>query len=190
MEINKYTDIVGVVVVKDTPEGRMVCLTPNIVAAHDFGSRSDLPGAKAPQNATEAAKAWYVVTWTVPEQSMPLYIPTPSLPFSLRRGGFDQAGNLPFDPTAVHLTWPGQKEAVTIPSGTPALAFEEGVFTAPSGSFLYSASLAVGEYLTVSAANDTHDGKLQYSASVTGAVAIVERFDLTDMKLTFRTIRP
>jgi len=190
MEINKYSDIVGVVLVKDTPEGRMVCLTPNTVAAHDFGSRSDLPGAKAPENAAEALRSWYVVTWTVPEQSMPLYIPTPSLAFSLRHGGFDQGGNLPFNPTAVHLTWPGQKEQVTIPSGTPALAFGGGVFTAPSGSFTYNANLAVGAYLTVSAANDASDGMLQYSASATGAVAVVERFDLTDMKLTFRTLQP
>jgi hypothetical protein len=181
---------VGVVVLKDTPEGRMVCLTPNTSATHDFGSRADLPGAFAPKDATEAAKSWYVVTWTVPEQSMPLYIPTPSLAFSLRHGGFDQAGNLPFNPTAVHLTWPGQKEGVTIPSGTPALAFGGGVFTVPSGQFVYSANLAVGEYLEPSHANDASDGLLQYVASATGAVAVVERFDLTDMKLTFRTLQP
>jgi hypothetical protein len=194
MEINKYSDILGVVVCEDTVEGRFVLLTENIAGSHDFGSRTDLPGVIRPKNSAQAARANYVVTWIVPNQSLPLYIPTPSLPYSLRRGGFDQSGNLPFDPTAVHLTWPGQKNGVAIPSGFPAIAFAGGVFTIPSGLFIYNVGLRTpGNY--VIAANDTDDGageggKAKYSASATGAVGVVERFDVSEWSLTVRTFQP
>lgn len=191
MEINKYSDILGVVVQEPIAEGRMVVLTPNAAGTVDFGSRGDLPGVRYANSATEAGRAYYIVTFTAPDQTMPMYVPSPSIgAFSLRHGGFDQAGNLPLDPSAVHMTWPGQKEGLTIPSGSMALAFGGGVFTVPSGSFIYSTGLSVGEYLVVSAAGDTDDGKLKWNATATNAVAVVERFELDDMKLTFRSLQP
>ena len=185
MEINKFTDILGVVVTEDITEGRLVALTANTVNAD-----SDLPGVRLPVDADDAKKAFYVVTWIAPNQSLPLYIPSPSIDFSLRRGAFDQAANLPLTGSTIHLTWPGQKEGVTIPSGFQALAFSEGVFTVPSGAFVYSASLVPGAYLEVLNVSDdtTSAGKLNYTTTQADAIAIVERYDSVENKLTFRTL--
>jgi len=193
MEIRKYTDIMGVVVTEDIVEGRMVLITENTPGspANSFGSRSDLPGVKLPDDSDEAALAKYVVTWTVPHRSTPMYIETPSFDYALRRG-FDQTANLPMTDVSVYLTWPGNQEGVTIPSGYRALAFDRGVFTVPSGSFVYNANIETpGAYLVVANASDdgaSSAGKLKYSATATGAVAIVEHYDSSDVKLTFRTL--
>ena len=56
MEINKYTDITGVVTAEAIPEGRMVLLTDHS-QTHDYGSREDLPAVKLPDDSTEAAAA-------------------------------------------------------------------------------------------------------------------------------------
>lgn len=195
MEINKYTDIVGVVVVEDIPEGRMVCFTENTPGGHNFGSRTDLPGVKLPDTAAEAARARFIVTWTVnnanAEGPITLFIPTPSFDWALRRGGWDQSENVPFD-AAVHLTWPGQRHGVTIPSGYQALAFDDGVFTVPSGSWEYNANAEIpGAPLRVMNTADDSEadaGRLAFDAAGTATVARVERFDSDTGDLTFRTL--
>ncbi len=192
MEINKYTDIIGVVTGEDIPEGRMVILTGHS-ENYDFGSKVDLPGVRLPADSTEAANAKYCLTWPVSnanaEGPIKMFIPTPSFTYALRRGGWDQNSNVPFS-AYVHLTYPGHKEGVIIPSGYQALAFDRGVFTVPSGHFVYSAELATpGAKLEVlNKADDgaSEAGKLAYSAS--GAIAVVERFDLEEYSLTFRTL--
>jgi hypothetical protein len=193
MEINKFTDIVGVVAQEAIPEGRMVILMENVIGSVMFGSRADLPGVRRPHTATEAAKAKYVVTWPVnnanAEGPIKMFIPQPSFEWSLRQGGWDQASNVPFN-AYVYLTYPGHQDGVTIPSGYLALAFDRGVFTVPSGHFVYTAgSLVPGAPLEVLNVNDdgaTDAGKLSYNSA--GTIAVVERFDLTEMKLTFRTL--
>lgn len=191
MEINKYTDIVGVVVTEDIPEGRMVLVTAHS-ESHDFGSREDLMGVKLPSTAAEALLAKYIVTWTVDnsnfEGPIRMIIPQPSYDWSLRRGAFEQAGNLPAS-TTMYFTYPGHQHGVTIPSGFMALAFDRGVFTVPSGAFVYSASLVPGAKLEVLNTNDDgagSAGKLAYNAS--GTIGIVERYDATTGDLTFRTL--
>jgi hypothetical protein len=118
-----------------------------------------------------------------------MFIPTPSFDWAMRRGGWDQAQNVPFD-AEVHLTYPGNREGVTIPSGWQALAFDRGVFTVPSGSFVYSADLeSPGAPLEVLNAGDdgaTEAGKLAYNAS--GTIAVVERYNSDTGSLTFRTL--
>jgi hypothetical protein len=192
MEINKMTDVRGVVAVQDITEGRFVLITPNIVGTVDFGSRGDLPGVKLPANSDEAALAKYVVTWPVPYQSMPMYIPTPELSYSLRRGGFDQSANLPMTSTTIHLTWPGQKHGVTIPSGYLALAFGGGVFTLPSGYWVSSDNIKLaGASFTVSNTADhgsTEAGKPRYATS--NVVGYVERYDSSNDDLEVRTLVP
>jgi hypothetical protein len=78
----------------------------------------------------------------------------------------------------------------TIPSGALALAFGPGVFTVPSGSFVYSAALQVpGTWLEVSNGKDhgTATGKLREDADYSdGGFAQVERFTVADWSLTFR----
>jgi len=190
MEINKYTDIMGVVTGEDIVEGRMVIITSHS-QSHDFGSREDLPAVRVPADSTEAAKAKFCVTWPVnnanAEGPIKLFIPTPSFDYALRRGGWDQAKNVPFN-ADVYLTYPGNQESVTIPSGFQALAFDRGVFTVPSGAFVYSTDLVAGAPLEVlNKSDDGADaGKLAYDSS--GAIAVVEQFDLETMSLTFRTL--
>lgn len=191
MEINKYTDIMGVVVTEDIPEGRMVLMTGHSQSI-DFGSQVDLPGVKLPDDSTEAGFAKFCVTWPVnnanAEGPIKMFIPTPSFDWALRHGGWDQAANVPFSAT-VHLTYPGHKEGVTIPSGFQALAFDRGVFTVPSGAFVYSADLVPGAPLEVLNEGDDgagEAGKLAYNAA--GTIAVVERFDSDEYSLTFRTL--
>jgi hypothetical protein len=189
MEINKFSDIRGVVTNESIVEGRMVLVVPSINDTYDFGSRADLPGVKLPDNSTEAALAKFPIAFAVDNRETPIYQPTPSVTFALRRG-FDQSANVPFSAT-VYLTSPGNLVGQTIPSGEPALAFAGGVFTVPSGAFVYNAGLVPGAHLVVANAADDSEadaGKLKYSG--TAGVATVERFDSTNFRLTFRTYNP
>jgi len=157
---------------------------------HNFGSRLDLPGVSLPSTAAEGALAKFVITWRVPDQSLPMYIPEPSVPWSLRRG-FDRTANLPLTSTTIHLTWPGQKHGQTIPSGSLCLAFAGGVFTFPSGHYVGSSSIQTpGAPVSVvsSAGSATNAGKPYYSTS--GVVGYVERFDSSNADLEIRTLVP
>ena len=185
MEINKYTDITGVVVLEDIVDGRMVLLTSHSQSIN-FGSQTDLPGAKLPDDATDAKKAHFVVTHAVDNTKPPIYVPYPQLSFALR-GGFDQAANVPLTSVDVHLTPLSVTEGRTIPSGALALAFGPGVFTVPSGAFICSADGGVpGTWLQVSS-NGVYAGKLEEDADYSeGGFAQVERYNSTDNKLTFR----
>lgn len=187
MEINKYTDIIGVVATESIVEGRMVVLTA-ANATHDFGSREDLMGVKLPANSTEAAKARYVLAFALDNRPTPLLETIPSYSYALRKGGWDQTSNVPFT-ASVYLSHPGNMTVPqTVASGSLALAFDRGVFTVTSGNFVYSANLVPGAPLTVSNTSDhgADSGKLRYDAS--GAIGIVERFDSTNFTLTFRTL--
>lgn len=192
MEINKYTDIIGVVACGDVVEGRMVILTSH-ASSYDFGSRADLYGVRVPADSTEATKAKYIVTWPVSNSQVTddikMLVPMPSYNWSLRPGGFDQAGNVPFT-SKIYLTYPGNQNGVTIPSGYMALAFDRGVFTVPSGAFVFAAGImAAGAPLEVLNTNDdtyAQAGKLAYNSA--GTIAVVERFNSEDGSLTFRTL--
>jgi len=184
MEINKYTDIIGVVTTEDIVEGRMVLLTSHS-QSHDFGSREDLPGVKLPTSSDEAAEAKYVLAFALDNRPTPL-MTIPSYSYALRRG-WDQTANVPFS-TTVYLSHPGNMSAPqTVSSGELALAFDDGVFTVTSGAFIYSADIVnPGAHLSVAYSPSSDAGKLQYAAS--GGVAVVERFNATTFELTFRTL--
>ncbi len=193
MEINKYTDITGVVTAQAIVEGRMVLLVANDEGEnsvdYDFGSRVDLPGARLPLTEAEAEKAHYVITFAVDNSTPPLYQPYPAFSFALR-GGWEQDANVPFS-AVVHMVPQSMKVGLTIPSGVPALAFGPGVFTVPSGAFVYSANLKVpGTWLEVAnVADEGADtaGKLQEDADGSeGKFVQVERFTVADWSLTFR----
>ena len=188
MEINHYGDtVLGVVPTADIVEGRMVLLTSHTFS-YDYGSREDLPGVKLPADSTEAARARFCLTWAQDNRGLPIYQPHPAFDDALRYG-FDQSANAPFA-TTVYLTKPGQQESVTIPSGVPSVAFGEGIYTVPSGDFVYSADLLVpGTPLVVSNTTDhtTDSGKLRYGTS--NPVAEVYKYDASTGKLTFR-LRP
>jgi len=192
MEINKYTDIIGVIACGDVVEGRMVILTKH-ASSNDFGSNLDLYGVRVPADSTEAGKAKYIVTWPVSNSQVTddikMLVPMPSYGWSLRQGGWDQTGNVPFT-SKIYLTYPGNQNGVTIPSGYQALAFDRGVFTVPSGAFVFAAGImSAGAPLEVLNSNDdtaAQAGKLAYNAA--GTIAIVERFNSEDGSLTFRTL--
>lgn len=189
MEINYYEDsILGVVTTENIIEGRMVLLTSH-THDKDFGSLTDLPGVKLPDNTTEAAKARYCITFAQDNSSLPIYHPAPGYNWALRYG-FDMTDNAPFSAT-VHVTHPSVQEGLTIPSGVGALAFGTGIYTVPSGAFIYSSNLETpGATLAVAdTSSDGADeaGKLKYSTS--NVVAEVIRYDSESVKLTFRILR-
>lgn len=188
MEINHYGDtILGVVPQEDIVEGRMVLLTAN-VHSRNYGSQTDLPGVKLPDDSTEAARARYCIAFEQDNRSLPLYQPQPQYPWALRHG-WEQSSNAPFSAT-VRITHPGVQIAQTIPSGQGAAAFGEGVYTVTSGNFVYSANVAVpGTLLEVANTNDDSEadsGKLKEGS--TNPVAEVVRFDSTNSKLTFKVL--
>jgi len=191
MEINKNTDVTGVVVTEDITEGRMVLFTSNPGYPSDLTGRlTDLPGVKLPDTPAEAAEAMFVLTWQNDRREPPL-INYPSYSYALRHG-FDQTGNAPFTGT-VYLTYPGYQESVVIPSGSQALAFGGGVFTVPSGQYVYSPAIQVPgcRLRACDAATDgaAFAGMLAVMASGTTRVAITERFNTSTFALTFRTLR-
>ena len=188
MEINRFEDVLGVVPTADVVEGRMVVLTSHS-HTYDFGSNEDLAGAKVPATAEEAKRAKYIITWKVDNRPTPIFMPTPSYDWALREG-WDQTDNAPFD-TTVHLTYPGNKEGLTIPSGTPSLAFTEGTFTVPSGAYISDANIVVPGAALIVADTATdgagNAGKLKYTASfAAGVIGVVERYDSATGRLTFR----
>ncbi len=189
MEINHYGDtILGVIATEDIVEGRMVLLT-NHSYSEDYGSLEDIPGVKLPDNTTEASRARYCVTWAQDNRSLPIYYPQPHFDNALRYG-FDQAANAPFNPTLVYITRPGVQEGLTIYAGTACVAFGEGIYTVPSGNYVYSAEVEIpGMPLTVANSGDdgaSSAGKLKYSAS--NVVAEVYRFNTSTSALTFKVL--
>ena len=63
MEINHYGDtLLGLVAQENIVEGRMILLTTN-VHSRNFGSQTDLPGAKLPDDATESTRAKFCVAF-------------------------------------------------------------------------------------------------------------------------------
>jgi hypothetical protein len=185
MIINEFDGkVFGVVTTEAIPEGRMVLFTSH-TQNYDFGSRTDLPGVKLPANATEAAQAKYVVAFAQSNAQMPMYNPEPALSWALRYG-FDQPDNTPFSAT-VYVTNPSVQEGLTIPANQLAVAFGDGVFTVPSGAFIYSSNIQTpGATLSV-AHTGSDKGKLQYGTS--NVVAEVVRFDSSANKLTFRLVK-
>lgn len=185
MEINRFDDVVGGVAQADIVEGRFVVLAANAVASVDFGSRADLPGFKVPSTAEEATRARYVSTFAVDNRPTPIYNPIPSMDFALR-GGFDQSKNVPFS-TTVYLTHPGNQEGMTIPSGTSMLGFTEGVFTLPSGAYIYSSTITVPGAALIVEYSGADAGKPKYTATnAVGVVGTVEHYDSTDGRLTVK----
>jgi hypothetical protein len=188
MEINDFEKVKGVVTTEDIVEGRFVVLGGAHSETYGFGSREDLQGAKVPHTAEEGLRAKYIITWPVSNGQTPIYEPTPSYPFSLRQG-FGGAANVPFD-AKVYLTYPGYTDGETIPSGSLALAFTEGTFTIPSGSYIYGANIIVpGAALVVCTVDGdtTNAGKVKYAAALAvGVIGFTESWDETTGKLTVR----
>ena len=185
MEVNKYEDIMGVVVTEDIVEGRMVVLTSHAFS-HNYGSREDLPGVKLPANTTEAARARYCVAFPVDNTQPPIYQPYPAYTSNMRYG-FNEATNVPFT-ADVYMTAPSMLVGQTIPSGTLALAFGAGaVITVPSGAYVYTTTLVPGAFLDVSdtTSHTTDTGKLRYSADASFA-EVLEVDD--DLNLTFKIL--
>jgi hypothetical protein len=186
LEINKFDkEITGVVPVADVVEGRFGLMTSHTFD-HNYGSQTDLPGWKVPATAEEAKRARYVITWAVDNREYPLFQPVPSYSYALR-GGFDQSQSHPFTAT-FYLSHPEHKDGLTIPSGMSALAFGKGVYTIPSGGYIYSASLKTpGVPVIVANTNeDSSDaGKLKYQSTMDERViGFVREFNTSNSALT------
>lgn len=191
MEVNQYGDtLLPAFAKEDIVEGRMVKLTTH-AADYDFGSKLDLPGARLPDTASEAALCRYVIAFAEDNRSLPIYQDTPHYDWALRQG-WDQTANSPFSVDVVYLTHPNNMECRTIPSGNAVKLFGEGIYTVLSGCYKHSAQLEVpGCQLTV--ANTAVDGatdagKLKYLDNTTGIVAETYFYDSTTGDLTFKVL--
>lgn len=189
MEINKYdSEIVGVVPVADVVESRLGIFVAHTFS-YDWGSQTDLPGFRIPATAEEAKNAKQIITWAVDNRPTPLIQNIPSFTWAMRQGGWDQAANAPFN-ADIYLTYPGNQNCRTIPSGVPSLAFGKGTYTVTSGcGYIYAAGITVpGSLLQV--ANTAEDGgdagKLKTLASMSDRkVGQVIEFHTSDGSLTF-----
>lgn len=185
MEINHYGDFVmGAVAMDNIVEGRFVVLASHSLSK-DFGSQTDLPGARLPVNSTEAARARYITKFEQDNRSLPIYQPNPAFSYALRYG-FDQAENAPFDAT-VYITHPGVQSERTIPSGANLVLYGEGIYTLPSGSWVHNAALHVpGAQFAIAnrADHTTNAGKPVTSAS--NIIGEVVRYNSSNDELTIR----
>lgn len=166
MEIRKFEDIHGMTAAEDIVEGRFVII--------ESDGKVHLPhgGTEVPR-----LLAGHPVSNITP----PFYLPNPSYTFGLRQT-FEQAPNVPFE-AYVHLTNPSMTESPTIPSGSGVLLFDRGVFTLPSGQWVYSASVVPGVELEVVNSGATA-GKPQLKSSGTAVAMVLEVG--TDETLTFK----
>lgn len=202
MEINKSHDITGVITTEDIVEGRHVHLTSHpgygtiageAGVADLTGRLVDEPGVMLPNTVSGANRANYLITWPVTNMKPPMMLPFvgPTYSFALRQM-FDQATNLPLTGRTIYMTYPGNQESMTLPSGTLALGFNGvgGEFTLPSGQYVYSANLQIpGTRLRV--CDTVTDGAaaagmLAETNGVTTEIAEVSRFNATTFALTFR----
>ena len=191
MEINKNTDIVGVCTTEDIVEGRFALYTSHPGYSNNVTGRlTDVPGVKLPETLAEAAEARFVITFPVNNVTPPLVV-WPAYAWGLR-GTFEQAGNMPAS-LNVALTYPGYQESQVVLSGYLALAFDAGVYTLPSGQYVYDPTMQIpGTRLR--ACDTATDGvafKGMPAVMVSGGtcVAIVERFNTQNFALTLRTYR-
>lgn len=190
MEINRLGEqIWGVVPVENVVEGRFG-LFVNHGWDYDFGSNVDLPGWRRPLTAEEANRARYTIVWAVNNRPMPILGPMPHPTFSTRQG-FGTAANAPWAAT-VYLTYPGNQNCRTIPSGVPSLGMSEGVFTFLSGCYIDNVNLHVPG-APVIIANLAQDGpvdmgKPMYQAAMDmRVVGFTIHYDVATYALTIQT---
>ena len=188
MEINRFEDVIGVVVQEDITEGRFVVLTTNGLGGDFMNVDADLPGARLPDTAEEAKRAKFCVTFAPDNRQAPI-IDYPQTSFDFRGGWVNsQAG--PLTGVKMWLTHPGNQESQTIPSGYRALGYTEATLTIPSGGYIYNASLIKpgAAFIVANSADDGADtGKVKYVASMAvGVVGFVEKYDSATGALTVR----
>lgn len=188
MEINRFEDVIGVVVQEDIVEGRFVTLVANGLGGDFMNVDSDLPGAKLPDTAEEAKRSKFCVTFAVDNRPTPI-IDYPQTSFDFR-GGWVNSSAGPLTGVKMWLTHPGNQESQTIPSGYRALGYTEATLTIPSGGYIYNASLVVpgALWIVANAADDGADtGKVKYTASMAaGVMGVVEKYDSATGALTVR----
>lgn len=182
MELNRIDNALGVVALENIKEGLMVVLTSDA---------DGNPAVRRPANSTEAKDARFVAVWKQNNLPIPGPLAYPSIPFSLRPGGFDQAqSNAPLS-LNVWLTYPGNMEGTTIPSGYDLVAHggDDGVYTVESGMFVANAGLVPGAKLEALNLTDdtTNAGKLSLTTVDADTVAYVVKYDSTKQRLTFTT---
>jgi len=187
MEINRFEDVIGVVPTADVVEGRFG-LTTSHSWTSDFGSKEDVLGFKVPSTAAEASAARWCITWAPDNQPVPFYETLPTLDNTFAtRGGWSKGANLPLSAT-IYMTHHGSgPESQTIPSGFTSIAYSEGVFTLPSGSFVYGANIINAGANVVVSYSGADAGKLEYQAGYDiRVIGNVVEYDATANKLTVR----
>jgi hypothetical protein len=187
MEINRFEEVVGVRVTEDIVEGRFVVLTAHNLGGAIMNVDADVPGAKLPTTTEEAKRARFCVTFAVDNRPAPI-IDYPQTAFDFR-GGVVNSQQGPLTGMKMWLTHPGNQVSQTIPSGYKALAFTEGVFTLPSGQYVYNVALRTpGAAIEIESTAGADRGKPKYLATYDAdkVVGFVHEFDATTAALSVR----
>lgn len=187
MEINRFEEVVGVRITEDIVEGRFVVLTSHGLGGDFINVDADVPGAKLPTTAEEAKRARYCVTFAVDNRPSPI-VDWPQTAFDFR-GGVVNSTQGPLTGMKMWLTHPGNQENQTIPSGYKALAFTNGVFTLPSGQYVYNAALQTpGAALEIEYAAGADRGKPKYLATYDAdkVVGLVHEYEAATGRLSVR----
>lgn len=187
MEINRFEEVIGVRVIEDMVEGRFVTLTAHGLGGDFMNVDADVPGAKLPTTAEEAKRARFCVTFAVDNRPTPI-VDYPQTAFDFR-GGVVNAQAGPLTGLKMWLTHPGNQQSQTIPSGYKALAFTEGVFTLPSGQYVYNVALRTpGAPIEIEYTAGADRGKPKYLAAYDAdkVVGFVHEFDATTAALSVR----
>lgn len=195
MEIRRFSDIMGVLTTEAIAEGRFVRLTAAPTFANDpYGYYGDLPGVALPTSSAEALQAKYVLGFAMDNRPLPIYDPNPFFYWVVRNYGFESgqrlpdADNVPMTNTTVHLTHPSVTQGLTVASGVKALAYAGGIYTFPSGEFVYTADLQTPGAAIAVQYSGTDRGKPMYNAS--GTIGYVHDWDADNFAVTIRTLVP
>ena len=185
MEIKLQGTAIPCVAQQNIVAGLAVKLTPALGKT----SPDVTQGALLPTTGADT-DAHFVAGFRVYNERPPIYESLPtndqtgnttSQPYTLR-SFIEGEENLSASVT-LRMVPPRLKEEETILSGALMLAYDEGIYTVTSGCFTHSANLSVGNYVTNEAG-----GKWAYTATAAEKTGIVFDYDLTNAKLTVKTI--
>jgi len=185
MEINRFDDVFGVRVIEDIVEGRFVVLTAHNLGGSIMNVDADVPGAKLPTTAEEATRAKYCLTFAVDNRQTPI-VDWPQTEWD-ERGGWVNSTAGPLTGVKMWLTHPGNQESQTVPSGYKALAFGAGVYTLPSGQYVYNSALETPGAALVVEYTGADQGKPKYTATnAVGVIGVTQAYDSTTGALTIK----
>lgn len=149
-----------------------------------FNKGNIVQGASIPTSDDDTG-ARFIAAWPVSNTKPPIYQTLPTLdiglstvPYTLREF-IEGSSNLPATDITLRMVDPRLQDEQTIPSGTPMLVYDEGVYTVTSGCFS-GTSFTVGDGISVKGTTGN------WYNSTSGQVASVLEYNSTEGRLTIK----